>query len=149
MCCFSLNWTWVRKTRKQGRDCKIGIRVANPASLSISSWRGLGRTDQTSPGGDSSPSSRGRNDRHVEKHLPFFSSPHIRFLHPGKLWSLGWEREHLQPVFTENPPANAGDAGDKGSIPGLGRSPGGGNGLWEGSVHRWVNWPHQHFKNIF
>ena len=28
----------------------------------------------------------------------------------------------------KNPPANAGDAGDLGSIPGLGRSPGGGNG---------------------
>ena len=28
----------------------------------------------------------------------------------------------------KNPPANAGDAGDMGSIPGLGRSPGGGNG---------------------
>ena len=27
-----------------------------------------------------------------------------------------------------NPPANAGDAGDMGSVPGLGRSPGGGNG---------------------
>ena len=27
-----------------------------------------------------------------------------------------------------NPPANAGDAGDKGLIPGLGRSPGVGNG---------------------
>ena len=26
------------------------------------------------------------------------------------------------------PPANAGDAGDEGSMPGLGRSPGGGNG---------------------
>ena len=28
----------------------------------------------------------------------------------------------------KNPHANAGDAGDSGSIPGLGRSPGGGNG---------------------
>ena len=28
----------------------------------------------------------------------------------------------------KNPPANAGDTGDSGSIPGLGRSPGGGNG---------------------
>jgi len=27
-----------------------------------------------------------------------------------------------------NPPANAGHTGDSGSIPGLGRSPGGGNG---------------------
>ena len=30
--------------------------------------------------------------------------------------------------MVRNPPANAGDAGDMGSIPGLGRSPGGGNG---------------------
>ena len=28
----------------------------------------------------------------------------------------------------KNPPASAGDTGDMGSIPGLGRSPGGGNG---------------------
>jgi len=31
-------------------------------------------------------------------------------------------------VVVKNPPANAGDAGVVGSIPGLGRSPGGGNG---------------------
>ena len=30
--------------------------------------------------------------------------------------------------LVKNPPANAGDGGDAGSIPGLGRSPGGGNG---------------------
>ena len=30
--------------------------------------------------------------------------------------------------MVKNPPANAGDAVDMGSIPGLGRSPGGGNG---------------------
>ena len=30
--------------------------------------------------------------------------------------------------MVKNPPANAGDAGDTGSIPGSGRSPGGGNG---------------------
>ena len=30
--------------------------------------------------------------------------------------------------MVKNPPANAGDTGDTGSIPGLGRSPGGGNG---------------------
>ena len=34
-------------------------------------------------------------------------------------WSTG---------VVKNPPANAGDAGDAGSIPGSGRSPGGGNG---------------------
>ena len=31
-------------------------------------------------------------------------------------------------LVVKNPPANAGDAGDSGSIPGSGRSPGGGNG---------------------
>ena len=31
-------------------------------------------------------------------------------------------------AVAENPPANAGDARDAGSTPGLGRSPGGGNG---------------------
>ena len=30
--------------------------------------------------------------------------------------------------MVRNPPANTGDAGDTGSIPGLGRSPGKGNG---------------------
>ena len=30
--------------------------------------------------------------------------------------------------MVKNPPANAGDSGDMGLIPGLGRSPGGGNG---------------------
>ena len=30
-------------------------------------------------------------------------------------------------VLVKNPPANAGDVRDLGSIPGLGRSPGGGN----------------------
>ena len=30
--------------------------------------------------------------------------------------------------MVKNPPANAGDSGDVGSIPGLGRCPGGGNG---------------------
>ena len=31
-------------------------------------------------------------------------------------------------LVVKNPPASAGDAGDSGSVPGLGRSPGGGNG---------------------
>ena len=31
-------------------------------------------------------------------------------------------------LVVKNPPANAGDIRDTGSIPGLGRSPGGGNG---------------------
>ena len=30
--------------------------------------------------------------------------------------------------MVKNPPASAGDTGDRGLIPGLGRSPGGGNG---------------------
>ena len=42
----------------------------------------------------------------------------------------------------KNPPANAGDAGDMGSIPALGRSPGEGNGnplqysCWENAMDR-------------
>ena len=36
----------------------------------------------------------------------------------------------------KNPPANAGDAGDKGSIPGLGRFTGGGNGT-HSSILTW------------
>ena len=53
--------------------------------------------------------------------------------------------------MVKNPPANAGDVRDAGSIPGLGRSPGGGHGYpleysclenpfdrgaWWGAVHR-------------
>ena len=52
--------------------------------------------------------------------------------------------------MVKNPPANAGDEGDMGSIPGSGRSPAGGNGnplqysclensmdrgAWQGTVH--------------
>ena len=32
------------------------------------------------------------------------------------------------PQVVKNPPAKAGDSSDMGSVPGLGRSPGGGNG---------------------
>ena len=54
-------------------------------------------------------------------------------------------------LVAKNPPANAGDIGDVGSIPGLGRSPGGGHGsplqysclydpvdrgVWWATVHR-------------
>ena len=45
-------------------------------------------------------------------------------------------------LAVKNPPANAGDARDVGSIPGLGRSPGGGNGgplqysCWENPMDR-------------
>ena len=54
-------------------------------------------------------------------------------------------------LLVKNPPANAGDVRDVGSIPGLGRSPGGGNnnplqysclknpmdrGAWWATVHR-------------
>ena len=42
----------------------------------------------------------------------------------GKLYFLGF----LDDAVVKNPPANAGDARDVGSIPGLGRSPGEGNG---------------------
>ena len=44
-----------------------------------------------------------------------------------KTAALGWVV-----LVVENPPANAGDTRDAGSIPGLGRSPGGGHGnpLW-------------------
>ena len=47
-------------------------------------------------------------------------------------------------TVVKNPPANAGDAGDTGSIPGLGRNPEGGNGnplqypCWENPMDRGV-----------
>ena len=44
--------------------------------------------------------------------------------------------------MVKNPPANAGDTRDMGSIPGSGRSPGGGNGnpLQENSMDRGAWW---------
>ena len=39
---------------------------------------------------------------------------------------LEWDSQ--VPQCVKNPPANAGDTGDLGSLPGPGRSPGGGNG---------------------
>ena len=69
-----------------------------------------------------------------------------------KIHKLGSEKkEDTQAQQVKNPPANAGDTGDAGSIPGLGTSPGGGHGYplqyscledlrdrgaWEGTVHR-------------
>ena len=63
-----------------------------------------------------------------------------------------WEERASQMVLVvKNLPANAVDAGDMGSIPGLGRSPGGGKGnslqhsclenpksrgAWQATVHR-------------
>ena len=50
----------------------------------------------------------------------------------------------------KNPPANAGDTGDVGSIPGPGRSPGGGNGnllqfsCLENHMERGAWWPTVH-----
>ena len=42
---------------------------------------------------------------------------------------VGHDWAHVQVAqWEKNPPANAGDAGDTGSMPELGRSPGGGNG---------------------
>ena len=72
------------------------------------------------------------------------------------MWHPGWEgvlgRMDTR-MEVKNPPANAEDLGDVGSIPGLGRSPGGGNenrsgilawripnpmdrGAWQATVHR-------------
>ena len=73
---------------------------------------------------------------------------------PGGLPSMGSHRvgQASQVVLVEkNPPANAGDIRDMGSIPGSGRSPGGGHGnplqysclenpmdrrAWRSTVHR-------------
>ena len=81
--------------------------------------------------------------------------------HGGKkkysLWSYTW--------LVQNPPGNAGDAGDSGSVPGSGRSPGVGNGnplqysflgnpmdrgAWWAAVHKvtksWTRQSHQHIR---
>jgi len=44
------------------------------------------------------------------------------------LWGRGWGRGFPGGTVVKNLPANAGDTGDMGSIPGSGRSPGGGHG---------------------
>ena len=57
------------------------------------------------------------NFQHI-KSLLFYSNNH----------SLESKKDHDMMLEVKNPPANAGDTGDSGSIPGLGRSPGEGNG---------------------
>ena len=58
------------------------------------------------------------------------------------LWVLGGSQVAL---VVKNPPANAGDERDVGSVPGLGRSPGGGNGnpLWHSCLEKipWIEEP--------
>ena len=77
--------------------------------------------------------------------------------------NLSLERASLVVLVVQNPPANAGNMGVAGSIPGWGRSPGGGHGnslqdsylenpmdrgAWRASVHgvaksqTWVKWQH-------
>ena len=61
-----------------------------------------------------------------------------------------WENMYIE-ILVKNLPANAGDLRDAGSVPGLGRSPGGGHGnpvqysclenpmhrgAWQATVHR-------------
>ena len=54
----------------------------------------------------------------------------------------------------KNPSANKGDAVDMGLIPGLGRSPGGGNGnplqysCLENPMDRGALWDHRHFLKV-
>ena len=77
---------------------------------------------------------------------------------PGELQSMGshrvghdWSNLPAAAAAVKNPPANAEDIRDAGSIPGLGRSPGGGHGnplrysclenhmdrgAWQAAVHR-------------
>ena len=47
---------------------------------------------------------------------------------PGGLQSMGDQRVSPDGAAVKNPPADAGDAGDRSLLLGLGRSPGGGNG---------------------
>ena len=55
--------------------------------------------------------------------------------------------------MVKNPPANAGDTGDVGSISGLGRCPGGGHGnplqhsCWENPMDRGAWWATVHGVN--
>ena len=52
-------------------------------------------------------------------------------------------------AVVKNLPANAGDTRDAGSIPGLGRSPGAGNGNPYSSVIAWrIPWAEEHTQNI-
>ena len=88
--------------------------------------------------------------------LPRPSLPHPGLKHGPDL-SLGLPASqglHRWLLAVKNPPANAGDAGDKGSIPGSGRSPGGGQ--WQptpvflsgkshgqGSLVGYIPWGHK------
>ena len=67
-------------------------------------------------------------------------------LHRGKLSCYGKIWASQVALVVKNPAANAGGAGDPGSIPGSGRSPGGGHGnplqysCMESSMHRGAYW---------
>ena len=63
---------------------------------------------------------------------------------------LGGKRDFQDGTMIKNPPDNAGDAGDKGSIPGLGRSPGGGNGnpLQYFCLEDYSPWDHKELDTI-
>ena len=95
---------------------------------------------------------RFQKEKKCKKKLTFhiigcaLSKPKFRISHP--CWFPRWHK------WLKNPPANAGDIRDLGSIPGSGRSPGEGNGnpfkysclenpmdrgAWGATVHRVIN----------
>ena len=101
--------------------------------------------------------------------LPFISGS----LQPSQVypWIYLTTSNVMVVLVVKNPPANSGDVGDVGSIPGLGRSPGGGHsnplqhsylenpmdkGAWQATVHRvgksqtWLKWlsPHTHTHKV-
>ena len=99
---------------------------------------------------------------------PLRAPRHCR--HRRKVTDLSYMGASQVAPLVKNPPANAGDTGDMGLIPGLERSPGGGNGnplqqsclenpmdrgAWWATVHgvtksqSWLsNWAHTHTHNV-
>ena len=80
---------------------------------------------------------------------PWFDQVYLFFFFNWSVIALGFPGG----TVIKNPPANAGDTGDEGSVPGLGRSPRGGNGnllqysclanstdwgAWQATVHDWA-----------
>ena len=102
--------------------------------------------------------------RTIEQATPEISATAGQELSLGSAYFLLLPREVFQVVaVVKNPPANAGDGSDEGSIPGSGRSPGGGHGnpfqyscleypmdkgAWRARVHRvtksWTRLKRQH-----
>ena len=91
------------------------LTVTEPSSVRISGW------GPDTAGFQQPPDSASL--AHSLRAVYTYSTPTISYL-AASMFAKGFRSGSV----VKNPPANAGDAGDTGSVPGLGRSSGGGSG---------------------